>query len=156
MLGATPTIDRESLERVFDDSSFRPDEIKIYPMVVTPHSELETIWRSGGFVPYDDEILIDLMADLQGFLPEYVRLNRIYRDIPAHEILAGSKLANLRQLTEIRMRAKGIIRRDISAREIRAKGNNPHHAVLDEYFYEASGGHEYFLQYIDPVDRTIF
>ena len=65
--------------------------------------------------------LIDLMADLQGMLPEYLRLNRMYRDIPADQILAGSKLANLRQLTEVRMREKGSTRHDISAREVRAK-----------------------------------
>lgn len=106
LLGATPETDRGSMERVFDDSDFRPDEMKIYPMVVTPHSELETIWREGGFEAYDDETLIDLMADLQGMLPEYIRLNRMYRDIPADQILAGSKLANLRQLTETQMRAK--------------------------------------------------
>ena len=46
------------------------------------------------------------MADLQGMLPEYIRLNRMYRDIPGDQILAGSKLANLRQLTEIRMKEK--------------------------------------------------
>lgn len=80
----------------------------------------------------------------------------MYRDIPASEILAGSKLANLRQVTEVYMRSHGITRHDISAREIRAKGNNPEHAVLESFFYEASGGHEYFIQYIDPVDRTIF
>jgi elongator complex protein 3 len=106
LLGSTPEDDRASMSRVFSDPDFRPDEMKIYPMVVTPHSELEGIWREGGFTPYDDETLIDLMADLQGMLPEYIRLNRMYRDIPADQILAGSKLANLRQLTEVRMREK--------------------------------------------------
>lgn len=79
------------------------------------------------------------MAQLQGMLPEYIRLNRMYRDIPASEILAGSKLANLRQITEVAMRARGITRHDISAREIRAKGNDPRNAIIDESFYEASG-----------------
>lgn len=96
------------------------------------------------------------MAELQWYLPEYVRLNRMYRDIPASEILAGSKLANLRQVTEVAMRSRGITRHDISAREIRAKWNNPKHAIFDEYFYESSWGHEWFFQMIDPVDRTIF
>jgi elongator complex protein 3 len=96
------------------------------------------------------------MAELQGMIPEYVRLNRMYRDIPAHEILAGSKLANLRQVTEIAMRARGITRHDISAREIRARDNDPYGAVIDVSMYEASGGHEYFIQMIDPVDRTLF
>lgn len=156
LLTATPDDDRVSMDRVFSDSDFCPDEMKIYPMVVTPHSELEDIWRSGGFTPYDDVTLIDLMADLQGMLPEYIRLNRMYRDIPADQILAGSKLANLRQLTEVRMREKGITRHDISAREVRARGNNPENAVMEVSSYEASGGCEYFIQYIDPLDRTLF
>lgn len=156
LLGSTPEDDRASMKRVFDDPDFRPDEMKIYPMVVTPHSELEMLWRNGGFTPYDDMTLIDLMADLQGMLPEYIRLNRMYRDIPADQILAGSKLANLRQLTETKMKEKAIIRHDISAREVRAKGNNPLDAVLEIQEYDASGGKEYFLQYIDPSDRTIF
>jgi elongator complex protein 3 len=156
LLGSTPEKDRESMRRIFEEIDFRPDELKIYPMVVTPHSELETVWREWGFTPYDDETLIDLMAELQGMIPEYVRLNRMYRDIPADQILAGSKLANLRQLTEGRMKEKWITRHDISAREIRAKGNQPTDAILEVFFYEASGWHEYFIQYIDPSDRTLF
>lgn len=156
LVGATPELDKSSMREIFENSMYRPDELKIYPMVVTPHSELTEIWERGEFIPYEDNILIPLMAELQGMIPEYVRLNRMYRDIPAHEILAGSKLANLRQVTEIAMRARGITRHDISAREIRAKSNNPKNAILDVIFYEASGGHEYFIQMIDPVDRTLF
>ena len=156
LLGATPELDRSSMAEIFANPDYRPDEIKIYPMVVTPNSELTGIWERGEFVPYEDDILIPLMAELQGMIPEYVRLNRMYRDIPAHEILAGSKLANLRQVTEIAMRARGITRHDISAREIRARANDPHDAILDVTMYEASGGHEYFIQMIDPVDRTLF
>lgn len=96
------------------------------------------------------------MAELQSYLPEYVRLNRMYRDIPAHEILAGSKTANLRQVTEIAMRSRGLTRHDISAREVRAKSNSPDNAILETTFYKASDGHEYFIQMIDPSDRTIF
>jgi histone acetyltransferase (RNA polymerase elongator complex component) len=33
-------------------------------------------------------------------IPEYVRLNRTYRDIPSTEILEGSIVANLRQIVE--------------------------------------------------------
>lgn len=156
LVGATPELDRSSMKEIFENQTFRPDELKIYPLVVTPNSELTEMWKRGEFEPYDDTILIPLMAELQSYIPEYVRLNRMYRDIPAHEILAGSKTANLRQVTEIAMRARGLERHDISAREVRAKGNRPEHAVMDVYFYEASEGHEYFLQMIDPEDRTIF
>lgn len=156
LLGATPEWDIKSMCRVFDDSDFRPDEMKIYPMVVTPHSELADIWEKWEFEPYTDEVLVPLMAKLQSYLPEYIRLNRMYRDIPASEILAWSKLANLRQVTESEMKRQWLSRHDISAREIRAKWNDPYDAILETYFYEASWGHEYFLQYIDPIDRTIF
>lgn len=121
LVGSTPEIDKTSMQEVWKNQLFRPDEIKIYPLVVTPNSELTTMWECGEFEPYDDATLIPLMAEIQSTIPEYVRLLRMYRDIPAHEILAGSKIANLRQVTEVAMRARGLIRHDISAREIRAK-----------------------------------
>ncbi len=156
LLGSTPQIDRASMQEIFENPDFRPDELKIYPMVVTDKAELTEIWRNGGFTPYDDETLIDLMADLEGMIPEYVRLNRSYRDIPATMILAGSKLSNLRELTAQRMLIKWISRRDISAREIRAKTNSPFDAKLEIMEYEASKGKEYLLQFVDPRDRTLF
>jgi elongator complex protein 3 len=88
LLGSTPEKDKESLARVFNDPDFRPDELKIYPMVVTDNSELTQIWKNGLFKPYDDETLINLIAELEAMIPEYVRLNRAYRDIPSSEILA--------------------------------------------------------------------
>lgn len=156
LLGSTPQIDRESMQEIFDNPEYRPDELKIYPMVVTDHSELTEIWRNGGFTAYDDITLIDLMADLEGMIPEYVRLNRSYRDIPATMILEGSKLSNLRELTAKKMIEKGIRRDDISAREIRAKTNNPHDAIMETMEYDASQGREFFIQYIDQKDRTLF
>jgi len=156
LLGSTPEKDIESLAKIFDDPDFQPDELKIYPMVVTPNSELTGIWKNGGFKAYDDEILVDLMARMQGMIPEYIRLNRMYRDIPASEILEGSKLANLRQVTDAKMKEIWLSRHDISAREIRLKENNPENAILEIQEYDASGWKEYFLQYIDKEDRTLF
>ncbi|HBY74418.1 TPA: hypothetical protein DEG21_00575 [Patescibacteria group bacterium] len=45
LLGSNPELDILSLKNVFDDPDFRPDELKIYPMVVTPNSELTQIWQ---------------------------------------------------------------------------------------------------------------
>jgi elongator complex protein 3 len=156
LLGSTPELDRQSMQEIFANPDYRPDELKLYPLVVTPNSELTEVWQKWEFEPYDDATLIPLMAELQAMIPEYVRLNRMYRDIPAHEILAGSKIANLRQVTEVAMRARWLSRHDISAREVRAKWNSPDNAIIEIDFYEASGGHEYFIQMIDPSDRTIF
>ncbi|PZM84786.1 tRNA uridine(34) 5-carboxymethylaminomethyl modification radical SAM/GNAT enzyme Elp3 [Candidatus Gracilibacteria bacterium] len=156
LLGSTPELDRKALKEVFDNPDFRPDELKIYPMVVTDKSELTEIWKAGGFKAYDDETLIDLTADLEAMVPEYIRINRTYRDIPASEILEGSKTANLRQIVENKLAEKGIKLLDIRHREIKDKGNDPKKAVLNDFTYEASGGKEHFLTFEDPNDRTIF
>lgn len=156
LLGSTPEMDKKSLARVFDDQAFRPDELKIYPMVVTDKAELTDIWRNGWFTPYDDETLINLTAELEAMIPEYMRLNRTYRDIPASEILAWSHVSNLRQIVEEKLEKQGIKMVDIRHREIKNKGNDPTNAVLHTYRYEASDGVEYFLTFEDPQDRTIF
>ncbi|MDQ1344433.1 MAG: tRNA uridine(34) 5-carboxymethylaminomethyl modification radical enzyme Elp3, partial [Patescibacteria group bacterium] len=154
--GSNPDIDRQSFFRIWTDADFRPDEIKIYPTVVVGNSALERLWKAGKFESYPDDTLVSLMVDLEAAIPEYARLNRAYRDIPASEILAGSKMANLRQVTETEMRARGEDRHDVSAREVRDKKNDPNCAVLEVFEYEASGGREFFLQFVDPSDRTLF
>jgi elongator complex protein 3 len=47
-----------------------------------------------------------LTAELEAIIPEYMRLNRTYRDIPASEILAGSHVSNLRQIVEAKLKKK--------------------------------------------------
>lgn len=156
LMGATPQGDIESMKECFENQLFRPDELKIYPMMVTDKAELTEIWRNWGFEAYDDETLIDLMCELEMLIPEYVRINRTYRDIPASEILHGSTLSNLRQLVEDKLIAEWRVMTDIRSREIKDKTNNPQNAVLKTLKYEASDGIEYFMTYEDPEDRTIF
>ena len=45
LIGATPELDLSSMSEIFSNSAYRPDELKIYPMVVTPNSELTEIWE---------------------------------------------------------------------------------------------------------------
>lgn len=156
LLGSNPELDKKSLKEVFDNPDFRPDELKIYPMVVTDKRELTDIWRNWWFTPYDDETLIELTAELESYIPEYVRLNRTYRDIPASEILAWSHLSNLRQLVEDRLKNKWIKLLDIRHREIKDKWNDPKNAVLNDFKYDASWWVEHFLTFEDSEDRTIF
>lgn len=156
LLGSTPELDKKALKEVFENQSFRPDELKIYPMVVTDKAELTEIWKNWWFKPYDDKTLINLTADLEEMIPEYVRLNRTYRDIPASEILAWSHVSNLRQIVEEKLHQKWVKLVDIRHREIKNKWNNPKNAILNTYKYEASDWIEYFLTFEDREDRTIF
>ena len=96
------------------------------------------------------------MCKLETMIPEYVRLNRTYRDIPASEILHGSTLSNLRQIVEEKLKKENKKLIDIRHREIKNKVNNPENAVLKVLEYDASEWKEYFLSFEDPYDRTIF
>ncbi len=156
LLWSTPELDLKSMQEIFENPLFRPDEIKIYPMMVTKNSELTKIWEQGNFKAYDDETLINLMCKLETMVPEYVRLNRTYRDIPASEILHGSTLSNLRQIVEEKLKKENKELIDIRHREIKNKINNPENAVLKVLEYDASEGKEYFLSFEDTQDRTIF
>lgn len=156
LLGSTPDLDRKSLKEVFDNPDFRPDELKIYPMMVTDKSELTELWKKWDFKAYDDETLINLTAELQMMIPEYIRLNRTYRDIPASEILEWSIVANLRQIVEKRIKDKWVKLLDTRHREIREWKNDPKKAEIHEFWYEASDWKEFFLTFEDLSDRTIF
>ena len=156
LLWSTPDMDKKSLGEVFDNPLFRPDELKIYPMVVTDKSELTELWKKWWFKAYDDETLINLTADLEEMIPEYIRLNRTYRDIPASEILEWSHLSNLRQIVEKKLADKWVKLIDIRHREIKDGKNDPKKALLHTFEYDASDWKEFFLTFEDPKDRTIF
>lgn len=147
LLGSTPEIDREALWEVFENSDYRPDELKIYPMMVTDKSELTQIWKKWGFQAYDDETLIALMADLLEMVPPYIRLNRVYRDIPAHQILHGSHLANLRQIAEELLRKRGGRVIDTASREVKWKVFDIDNLRLVVRDYEASKWHDYLISF---------
>jgi elongator complex protein 3 len=46
LMGADPENDRASMKECFENQMFRPDELKIYPMMVTDKAELTEIWRA--------------------------------------------------------------------------------------------------------------
>jgi elongator complex protein 3 len=136
--------DRQMFETLFADPRFRPDFLKIYPTLVTPGSEIENLWKQGDYAPYNEDELIDLVAYGKSLIPEYTRLQRIQRDIPAKLIVAGSKHSNFRQLAQNRLKAQGKRCRCIRCREI---GRLPSLAeseirVLE---YDACGGREHFI-----------
>lgn len=147
LLGSTPELDKKALQEVFENPNYRPDELKIYPMMVTDKSELTQIWKKGGFQAYDDETLIALMADLLEMVPPYIRLNRVYRDIPAHQILHGSHLANLRQVAEELLTSRGGKVVDTASREVKGKLFKVENIQLVTRDYEASQGHDYLITF---------
>ena len=142
--GSTIGQDRQLFRDLFDNPDFCPDFIKIYPTLVTPGSEIEALFLSGLYQPYDEDDLIDLIACGKSLLPEYVRLQRIQRDIPAKLIVAGSKHSNFRQLCQQRLAGSGRVCRCIRCREA---GRSPSDSApeIRELRYSCAGGEEHFI-----------
>lgn len=145
--------DRWMFRELFENPSFRPDFLKIYPTLVTPGSGIEELWRKGEYTPYPEETLIDLIAHAKSLLPRYVRLQRIQRDIPARLIVAGSRHSNFRQLCQQRLAEMGGSCRCIRCREAgRSKGGGTEE--LSILSYDASGGREHFIS-VESGDSLI-
>ncbi len=152
LLGATPESDRVDFTRLWSDPALRPDELKIYPCSIIEGTALYGLWQEGQYRPYTDEELVSLVADCKQLIPPYCRVNRVFRDIPADDIVAGSKRSNLRQLVHGYLRAHGGQCRCIRCREVRE-------AIVDEaslregvlrpvvHEYGTDGTDEVFLSY---------
>lgn len=177
--GSNPEKDLAWLKEVFADESYRPDFIKIYPCVVLETAELKGWWERCEYKPYDDSDLVKLLTQFQTFVPEYVRIMRLMRDIPVQNILGGAKFSNLRQILkeqpkklrelvgdefydEHNLDETSYIFRDIRAREIGFAdlAKNPEILQIQPKLvrrdYRASDGDEIFLSFEDEAEDHIF
>ena len=147
LFGATPDSDRDDFARLWSDPALRPDELKIYPCSIIEGTELYRLWQEGRFRPYTDEELIALVADCKATIPPYCRVNRVFRDIPADDIVAGSKRSNLRQLVHERLAEEGRRCNCIRCREVRAARVAEQDLRLVVHAYETDVTQEQFLSF---------
>ncbi len=145
--GSTPERDISMFGELFSGEDFQPDMLKIYPCMVLEHSELYETWKAGGFEAYSDETLIKVMREEKKQVPPYVRILRVYRDIPASYIKAGSTVSNLRQVMDEDMKKNGWQCRCIRCREIREGEVNGDDFELSNITYRTGSGTEMFLSY---------
>ena len=155
--GSTPEHDLELSKVMFENESFKPDGLKLYPTMVVEGTVLYEWYRSGMYQPYDKDTMINLLADIKELVPKYVRISRVLRDIPAKYIMAGLK-DSLREPLKLVMGKKGISCKCIRCREYGHKVNlglSVGEPKLNRMDYEASGGHEIFLSFEDEF-MTLF
>jgi len=150
LLGATPESDFEDFCRLWDDPALRPDELKIYPCLLLPGTELHTYWQQGRYRPYAEETLIDLLVRCKTIIR---RVNRLMRDFPAPNIVEGSTKSNLRQIVQRRMRERGLACRCIRCREVRGEKIDPQALRLETIVYETDVSEEHFLSYVTPEGK---
>ncbi len=153
LLGATPESDRHDFARLWSDPALRPDELKIYPCSIIEGTELYRRWQKGEFRPYTDDELVELVAGCKATIPPYCRVSRVFRDIPADDIVAGSKRSNLRQLVHEHMRSHGQSCRCIRCREVRATAVSDDDLRLAVHTYDTDISLEHFLGLETPEGK---
>ncbi len=153
LLGATPESDRADSQRLWDDPALRPDELKIYPCILLTNAPLYALWQQGHYQPYDHETLVTLLADCKTHIPPYCRVNRITRDIPAPNIVAGNTKANLRQIVQQHMAARGQRCRCIRCREVRHQPVDPSRLRYETLVYPTDVSTEYFISAVTTTNH---
>lgn len=162
--GMTPTADLKMLKKIFEDTDYRPDMIKIYPCTVMRNSPLYSWVKSGKYKPYSNKKLIENLIAFKIIMPRYVRISRLIRDIPSHHIMAGNRITSLRQNIQSEMKIQKLKCNCLRCREIGhiLKDDKKNIALtktkpklfIDKY--EASGGTEYFLSFEDENRKAVF
>ena len=148
LYGSTLDADRVSFNRFFDDPAIRPDELKIYPCSLIAGTELYQRWLAGDYYPYSEEELVALLADIKPSVPPYTRINRLFRDIPAHHIEAGVKTSNLREVVHKELARRGERCGCIRCREVRRQQVREDALRLKVSTYSTDLTDEYFLQFV--------
>ncbi len=151
--GSNPTFDFKIFKTLFTDERFQPDLLKIYPCVVLKTAPLYWLWKKGSYKPYSEKTLINLLLKIKKIIPPYVRIQRIIRDIPKQNIVAGSQISNLRQLIEESGKKQC---RCIRCREIREPEKIKDKIKLFRCNYLASGGQEIFLSFESPDQKKLY
>jgi elongator complex protein 3 len=157
LLGATPESDRADFARLWltgdQGLGLCPDEIKIYPTQLLKTAELYHYWERGEYHPYPEAELIQLVADVKHMTPRYCRINRVIRDIPASNIVEGSRRSSLRQDALAELARRGTPCQCIRCREVRGQTVDVDLLKYDDLVYRASASEEHFLSYITPEDH---
>lgn len=153
LYASNPELDKQDFSKLFADPKFCPDELKIYPCSLIETAELMKYFKKGLWKPYSYAELLDVSVHTLTHTPEYCRITRMIRDIPAQDIVTGNKKSNFRQIAQDKVKSLGLEMKDIRAREIRNEKFDPSKAILKIVDYETTVSNEKFLQFIVPVEK---
>ena len=88
---SSPEKDMIMFEKIISSDDLQADEWKIYPTSVTTTSnkdveEVNTViekwYKDGKYVPYSTDELYDVLIYAKTRVPRWIRIARIFRDIP--------------------------------------------------------------------------
>ena len=158
--GSSPQMDRQMMTKVLTDHRYSVDHHKWYPTATVPHSELLLWYQSGKYKPWaegpdGEKKLFELLRDMYLLTPKYIRLNRIIRDIPSHDIMGGNARVSMRQDLDRYFQERGIRPREIRTREVKSSNVDWNSVELITETFIASGCKEYFISFEDTKNDTL-
>jgi elongator complex protein 3 len=135
--------------------------VKIYPCLCIAGTKVYDWYQKGTYKPYTTQQATEIIAEIKKFIPPWVRIMRVQRDIPAQLILAGVKKSNLRQLANDQLKAQGIKCQCIRCREVGHKVAVDHvtpdleKVKIQSLSYDASDGKEIFISAEDRENQIL-
>jgi ELP3 family radical SAM enzyme/protein acetyltransferase len=180
-----PEIDQQMLNEFNTNPDFKIDQLKIYPCVVTPYTKIKIWYDEGKYKPYgelkkmtqEEKIayrklskegkiayrmsnpLYKNIFDFYKSIHPSIRINRVFRDIPTHEICGGTTQTSMRSEMDLDLEIMGELSNCIRYREAgNARNKNRKHngePIMKELIFESSGGTEYFLTWESVGDNPV-
>ena len=150
--GSSLAMDEQMFEQLFNNTQFKPDHLKIYPLALLKEAPIYQLYRKNKFKPYNKEELTNVLVKIKAKIPPYCRIERVIRDIPASSIVeGGAKVSNLRQIATEAMKKANLQCQCIRCQEIKSRFDKNEKYKLMRRDYDASGGKEIFLS-IESTD----
>jgi len=131
--------------QIFQNQNFKPDYLKIYPLMILKKTKLFYLLKKKKISPflYSETELKDLIKKIKTITPFWIRIERIIRDFP----LPGSQISNLRQKILQEMKEEKKKCHCLRCREVKEKYNLKEKIYLFREDYFASDGKEIFLSF---------
>lgn len=149
--------DIETFKRVFADSSFRPDFLKIYPCLVLKNTQLYKLYQEKKHHVFTDKELKETIIEIKkNIIPYYVRIQRLFRDIPVQSISGGCKISNLREYIKEDEKQNNWNCKCIRCREVKENYNAKEKVFLFKEVYGASEGKEIFLSFENKKRNKLY
>ncbi len=154
LYGSNKNKDLESFKAIFNDQNFKPDMLKIYPTLTIKGTKLYDLFKEKKYTPLSTKEATELVAKIKEIVPEWMRIQRIQRDIPAQYIDAGVDKSNLRQFVKKYMKKNNLECRCIRCRELGHKSLkedikiDDDDIIFDTTYYRASNSDEIFISLV--------
>ena len=153
--GSSPERDTEMMRTIFEDPSFKPDHLKLYPTTITKFTQLAEWYKKGLYKPYDLTTLVDIIVQAKkNIIPPWVRIGRLTRDITTTMMAANRFPPNLREIIQKKMHEQRVVCHCIRCREIQLAHPRPPLTVRT-IEYQAAGGKEFFIEKKDADDKCL-